>query len=265
VASLAGLGRLGVDFGAFPNLVGAAADDRVAVLQGTKDFDQVADSCPATDVHPFRHAVLYTDDEGSFSRRDDGGGWNEQRWLRPSDGLASGAVGHAFGALAASLVGISEYYLHGAGLGQFKMGALSFEVLLGSLTTTDGYADRSDQRLQALAGSLRWTPTSDVHVSASTTISFDSTSSYYGTPLINGAIDRRTRYINYNMRDNLARSHTSPLVSASATNFTSGLVVMDSSSAVSAITFQLSGANLGGGGLVTRYSVNYFLTDLWAV
>jgi H+-translocating NAD(P) transhydrogenase subunit beta len=46
------------------------------------------------------------------------------------------ALSHAFGALAASLVGVSEYYLHGAGLGQFKMSALSFEVLLGSLTTT---------------------------------------------------------------------------------------------------------------------------------
>jgi NAD(P) transhydrogenase subunit beta len=46
------------------------------------------------------------------------------------------ALSHAFGALAASLVGISEYYLHGASLGEFKMGALSFEVLLGSLTTT---------------------------------------------------------------------------------------------------------------------------------
>src|ERR1700752_155250 len=46
------------------------------------------------------------------------------------------ALSHAFGALAASLVGISEYYLHGAGLGPNKMPALSFEVLLGSLTTT---------------------------------------------------------------------------------------------------------------------------------
>jgi NAD(P) transhydrogenase subunit beta len=46
------------------------------------------------------------------------------------------ALSHAFGALAASLVGISEYYLHGARLGEFKMGALGFEVLLGSLTTT---------------------------------------------------------------------------------------------------------------------------------
>jgi H+-translocating NAD(P) transhydrogenase subunit beta len=46
------------------------------------------------------------------------------------------ALSHAFGALAASLVGISEYYLHGAKLGEFKMGAVGFEVLLGSLTTT---------------------------------------------------------------------------------------------------------------------------------
>ncbi len=46
------------------------------------------------------------------------------------------ALSHAFGALAAALVGISEYYLHGARLGEFKMGAIGFEVLLGSLTTT---------------------------------------------------------------------------------------------------------------------------------
>jgi H+-translocating NAD(P) transhydrogenase subunit beta len=46
------------------------------------------------------------------------------------------ALSHAFGAFAASLVGISEYYLHSHQLGGFKMGALGFEVLLGSLTTT---------------------------------------------------------------------------------------------------------------------------------
>src|SRR5262250_1297123 len=46
------------------------------------------------------------------------------------------ALSHAFGALAASLVGISEYYLHGADLGPIKIPALGFEVLLGSLTTT---------------------------------------------------------------------------------------------------------------------------------
>jgi NAD(P) transhydrogenase subunit beta len=46
------------------------------------------------------------------------------------------ALSHAFGALAAALVGIAEYYTHGANLGQFKMGAIGLEVMLGALTTT---------------------------------------------------------------------------------------------------------------------------------
>jgi H+-translocating NAD(P) transhydrogenase subunit beta len=47
------------------------------------------------------------------------------------------ALSHAFGALAASLVGVSEYYRHGGGeLGTFKMTALSLEVLLGGITVT---------------------------------------------------------------------------------------------------------------------------------
>ena len=46
------------------------------------------------------------------------------------------ALSHAFGALAAALVGVSEFYRHGGHLEPFKLGALGFEVLLGSLTTT---------------------------------------------------------------------------------------------------------------------------------
>lgn len=54
------------------------------------------------------------------------------------------ALSHAFGALAATLVGISEYYRHGVleaathpeHLSAFKMGALGFEVLFGGLTVT---------------------------------------------------------------------------------------------------------------------------------
>jgi H+-translocating NAD(P) transhydrogenase subunit beta len=46
------------------------------------------------------------------------------------------ALSHAFGAFAAALVGISEYYRHGTDLGQFKMTAIGFEVMLGALTTT---------------------------------------------------------------------------------------------------------------------------------
>ena len=52
------------------------------------------------------------------------------------------ALSHAFGALAAFLVGISEYYRHTAEagglehLGAFKMTALGFEVLFGGITVT---------------------------------------------------------------------------------------------------------------------------------
>lgn len=52
------------------------------------------------------------------------------------------ALSHAFGALAASLVGIAEYYNnvvapHGGGsLPTYKMAAIGFEVLFGSLTVT---------------------------------------------------------------------------------------------------------------------------------
>ncbi len=46
------------------------------------------------------------------------------------------ALSHAFGGLAAALVGISEYYRHGAELGSVKAAAIGFEVLLGALTFT---------------------------------------------------------------------------------------------------------------------------------
>ncbi|TAJ17598.1 MAG: NAD(P)(+) transhydrogenase (Re/Si-specific) subunit beta [Planctomycetota bacterium] len=46
------------------------------------------------------------------------------------------ALSHAFGALAATLVGVAEFHHQGAGLGTFKMTAVSLEVFLGALTTT---------------------------------------------------------------------------------------------------------------------------------
>ena len=46
------------------------------------------------------------------------------------------ALSHAFGALAAALVGIAEYSIHGETMGGFTLGALGLEVMLGSLTTT---------------------------------------------------------------------------------------------------------------------------------
>jgi NAD(P) transhydrogenase subunit beta len=46
------------------------------------------------------------------------------------------ALSHAFGALAAALVGAAEYHLRHASLDRFTMGALALEVLLGFLTFT---------------------------------------------------------------------------------------------------------------------------------
>ena len=46
------------------------------------------------------------------------------------------ALSHAFGAFAAALVGISEYFKHQGHLEPIMMGALGFEVMLGALTTT---------------------------------------------------------------------------------------------------------------------------------
>src|SRR5438045_1560024 len=46
------------------------------------------------------------------------------------------ALSHSFGALAASLIGISEYARHGAALGSLRVGVIGVEVMLGSLTFT---------------------------------------------------------------------------------------------------------------------------------
>ena len=52
------------------------------------------------------------------------------------------AISHVFGALAATLVGVAEYYTHlhdGSGIGPAKMAALGFEVLFGALTVTGSF------------------------------------------------------------------------------------------------------------------------------
>ena len=46
------------------------------------------------------------------------------------------ALSHAFGALAAGLVGIAHYYLERANVGKFEMAVLGFEIILGCLVFT---------------------------------------------------------------------------------------------------------------------------------
>ena len=63
------------------------------------------------------------------------------------------ALSHAFGAVAAALVGISEFIIHGSELSAFTRGALGFEVMLGTLTTTGSLIAAGK-----LQGTIRGTP-----------------------------------------------------------------------------------------------------------
>jgi NAD(P) transhydrogenase subunit beta len=66
------------------------------------------------------------------------------------------ALSHAFGAFAAALVGISEFYrvyANGGHLERITMGALGFEVMLGALTTTGSLL-----AFAKLQGMVRGTP-----------------------------------------------------------------------------------------------------------
>jgi len=64
------------------------------------------------------------------------------------------ALSHAFGAFAAALVGISEFYRFGGHLeNRVMMGALGFEVMLGALTTTGSLL-----AFAKLQGMVRGTP-----------------------------------------------------------------------------------------------------------
>src|SRR5215470_2707464 len=63
------------------------------------------------------------------------------------------ALSHAFGAFAAALVGISEFWKHGGNVPTVIMGALGFEVMLGALTTTGSLL-----AFAKLQGMVRGTP-----------------------------------------------------------------------------------------------------------
>src|ERR1044071_4709933 len=63
------------------------------------------------------------------------------------------ALSHAFGAFAAALVGISEFWKHGGHVPTVIMGALGFEVMLGALTTTGSLL-----AFAKLQGMVRGTP-----------------------------------------------------------------------------------------------------------
>jgi H+-translocating NAD(P) transhydrogenase subunit beta len=64
------------------------------------------------------------------------------------------ALSHAFGALAAGLVGTAEYYLDRPDIGKFQMAAIGIEVLLGFLTFTGSLV--AFGKLQGLVRDRPW-------------------------------------------------------------------------------------------------------------
>ncbi len=64
------------------------------------------------------------------------------------------ALSHAFGALAAGLVGTAEFYIHEPDIGKVTMVALGLEVLLGYLTFTGSLV--AFGKLQGIAGDRPW-------------------------------------------------------------------------------------------------------------
>jgi hypothetical protein len=77
----------------------------------------------------------------------------------------------------------------------------------GSHADEGGYVTRTGNRMRSMAASIRWTPAESVSFKAQGIYTDDVVNAYYGTPLVNGTIDPRTRFINYNMRDNLNKAH----------------------------------------------------------
>jgi iron complex outermembrane receptor protein len=75
-----------------------------------------------------------------------------------------------------------------------------------SHTDGGGYVERTGDMMQSAAASMSWAPNASVNLKGSLVYTHDNIRSYYGTPIIDGAIDPRTRFLNYNMRDNLNKA-----------------------------------------------------------
>ena len=68
------------------------------------------------------------------------------------------AISHLFGALAATLVGVAEYYTHlrnGDTIGAATMAALGFEVIFGALTVSGSFMAFGNCRSSSRAGPSR--------------------------------------------------------------------------------------------------------------
>jgi|GEM_PF-948787 len=90
-----------------------------------------------------------------------------------------------------------------------------------------GYVQRTGNRLRTINAQLRWTPLENVTLKGAGVYTDDSIRTYFGTPLLNTRVDPnveyielgpssfldpRTRYINYQIRDELNKAHNNRLL-----------------------------------------------------
>lgn len=95
----------------------------------------------------------------------------------------------------------SQNTLHAAaGIGGPIGEMLSFR-LDGSYRRSDGFVDRGDSKSYALSGALRFQPSDTFSLTLRDDYGNQRPSEYFGTPLIDGRLDRSIRERNYNVAD----------------------------------------------------------------
>lgn len=80
--------------------------------------------------------------------------------------------------------------------------AYSFDA---NATRSDGERDGNDSRSVALAGALQWQATDTLSITTSLDYGDQQPDNYFGTPLVDGKIDERLRWVNYNATDSKIR------------------------------------------------------------
>ena len=111
---------------------------------------------------------------------------------RPKPGMAAYDVQAAYGS--------NQTYRLALGAGGPISPNLSYRVDV-SRNDSQGYVERGGSESLALSGSVRWQPSDTLSFVLSNDYGDQSPMKYFGTPLINGAIDGRTRDLNYNVAD----------------------------------------------------------------
>lgn len=96
--------------------------------------------------------------------------------------------------------GSDSTYRAAAGAGGPITPVLSYRADVSRIAS-EGYVDRGESDSWALSGSLRFQPSEDLSFILSHDFGDQEPMRYFGTPLIDGRIDDRTRSLNYNVSD----------------------------------------------------------------